>query len=243
VAWEQGTKRAVVRIQSQLHCQKGGSADLKDELAEGFNIESAIFDWGRQRMDERKRLISAFYGKVTVNCQLISIFPDWARVTSHLTCHSCQSQESMQCNYPLISLRRNCLSFDCHCQCCLPNYARATLHCLSDLSRLLTAFILLDAWPRRCHADDLPQPRPRPRTISILLGQCPSRITKLHPPLLLLMCLKDGGLSVYSHKISRFVSTHSETYYSSIGIPPVSLIADTYNMYLLRLYFPPFVLF
>lgn len=55
-------KRAAVRIQSQRHCQKGDSADLKDELVEGFNIESAIFDWGRQRMDERKRLISAFYG-------------------------------------------------------------------------------------------------------------------------------------------------------------------------------------
>lgn len=42
------------------------------------------------------------------------------------------------------------------------------------------------------------------------------------------MCLRDGGLSVSNHKISRFVSTHSETYYSYIGISLVSLIADAY---------------
>ena len=176
MAWELGTKRAAVRIQSQRHCQKGASADLKYELAEGFNIESAIFDWARQRMDDGKRLISAFYGKAIVNCQLISIFPDWVRMTSHLSSHFCQSQE---CNYRLISLpfivfhlivAANVSCPIMHALCCivfLIYRASNGLHSFSTLGRAV-------ATPRIsltfAHDHEI---------ISILLGQCPSRSQNL----------------------------------------------------------------
>ena len=126
-------------------------------------------------------LISAFYGKARVSCQLISSLPDW------VTLGQCSSDWSLQASsstLPLSAYQLLLLNwFLCYCvlQCRLVQWPLRSRLIYPALSNGLHSFFMLGCAVATLRIFLTLSPS-HPRTmISFLLGQCPSPVTKFHP--------------------------------------------------------------